>query len=248
MALRAVIFDYGHTLIDFTPAEDALLPVYEQIREILTARVHAEIPQAPDLIEAIARRVERMVDESYARRDLQELDIVSLFEQALGTANIELPREMIQQIAEMEHRATNSALTPNPGSAAALAELHGLGLKIGVVSNAHFIPRLMREDLERFGLARYVDDAVFSSEIGVRKPHPAIFRKVLSELDVQPEDALFVGDRLRDDISGAKALGMLGVLTRQFRQEDLDESVAVPDFVVSDVSQIPPYVREILAQ
>jgi putative hydrolase of the HAD superfamily len=116
------------------------------------------------------------------------------------------------------------------------------GLRLGLVSNAHFLPELMREDIARLGVAPYLDEAVFSAEIGVRKPDPAIFRRVLGELGVAPEEAIFVGDRVRDDIAGAKNLGMRAVLTHQFRQEDSAGAVFQPDLVIDALAEIVGYV------
>jgi putative hydrolase of the HAD superfamily len=50
--------------------------------------------------------------------------------------------------------------------------------------------------------------AVFSSEVGWRKPHPAIFERALDALGVAAGEALFVGDKLATDVAGAAALGM----------------------------------------
>jgi putative hydrolase of the HAD superfamily len=239
-----VIFDYGHTLLNFAPAEDRLLESYSEIRRLLTAEAARDLPEELDLVEALSRQVAAMVEESYRNRQLKELDIVDLFGTALEAVGVELPRELIRRVAEIEHRAMVSALTVPPENLRVLQSLRELDLRIGVVSNAHFLPELMREDLARLGIARYVDDAVFSAEIGVRKPHPAIFLKVLKELDVHPAEAVFVGDRVRDDIGGAKGLGMRGVLTRQFRQEEVADGAVRPDLIIDALPQLLPYVRE----
>ena len=55
------------------------------------------------------------------------------------------------------------------------------------------------------GLAERLDVAVFSSEVGQRKPHPLIFRTALDALEASSrEQALFVGDSLYADIAGAR--------------------------------------------
>jgi FMN phosphatase YigB (HAD superfamily) len=105
---------------------------------------------------------------------------------------------------------------------------------------------MMREDIERLGIAQFVDDAVFSAEIGVRKPHEAIFRKVLDAIDVDPPAAVFVGDRLRDDIAGAKALGMRGVLTQQYRQEEVGTYPVTPDLVIQRLPELTLWVASLL--
>lgn len=243
--LRAVLFDYGHTIVDFQIAEEALLTCYDEVRSILAARAYRELPAAHEMVERLTRQVGRMVQQSYVDRELEELDIVVLFDRALRVMGLQLPRELIRLIAEMEHRAMVSRLEALPENLEVLRHLREEGFRLGVVSNAHFLPELMREDFDRLGISQYLDGSVVSAEIGVRKPHPAIFRKVLKEVDVEPGEAIFVGDRLRDDISGAQALGMRGVLTHQFRQEEIDPHVAVPDRVIDRLVDLLPYVEAV---
>ena len=56
-------------------------------------------------------------------------------------------------------------------------------------------------------------------------------------LQVRPEQTVFVGDRLNDDIGGAQPLGMGTVLTREFRQEEPGE--IRPDAVIERLTQLP---------
>ena len=96
-------------------------------------------------------------------------------------------------------------------------------------------------DLERLGIARYLDASVFSSEVRVRKPDPRIFREALERVGTGPDETVFVGDRLYDDIGGAQAVGMRAVQTRQFRAED-DPSPR-PDAVIGHLAELPPILR-----
>jgi putative hydrolase of the HAD superfamily len=244
--LRAVVFDYGHTFLNFAPAEEALLVAYGEIRQILQAEAESELPDARGLIDGVTRRISQQVFESYERQELEELDVLAMFRGALVSYGLSLPDDLVHRVAVMEHRAFVSDQTVPPENLAVLRQLREWGLRIGLVSNAHFLPEMMREDIERLGIAQYVDDGVFSSEIGVRKPHPAIFRKVLDALGVQPQEAVFVGDRVKDDIGGAKALGMRGVLTREFRQEEWDGTGVTPDHVIDRLPELLAYVRALL--
>jgi HAD superfamily hydrolase (TIGR01509 family) len=241
-SLRAVAFDYGDTLGDLAIAEQRLLETYVDIRRMLEEQAHRDIPEAPDLIQSITVWVIGQVNASYARHELEELDVLALFEQALSALGLEVPREMVQQIHELEYRAIVSVRTVPPENLETLAALRARGLKLGLVSNAHFLPALMLEDFERLGLAQYMDAIVTSSQLGVRKPHPAIFERVLAELGVSPGEALFVGDKVREDVQGPKALGMRAVLTHQFRQEEFDGSGSVPDLVIGSLKELVPYI------
>jgi HAD superfamily hydrolase (TIGR01549 family) len=57
-----------------------------------------------------------------------------------------------------------------------------------------------------------VDAVITSHQHGKMKPHPTIFQSVLQRLEVEPHEALMVGDSLTDDIAGADALGISSVL------------------------------------
>ena len=78
-------------------------------------------------------------------------------------------------------------------------------------------------------MAERVDFAVFSSEVGRRKPDPAIFRRALEALQVAPAAALFVGDRLYEDVRGASGVGMRTVQALWFRADEHPDG-GVPDY------------------
>jgi putative hydrolase of the HAD superfamily len=86
-----------------------------------------------------------------------------------------------------------------------------------------------RASLELGGrIAERLDVALFSSEVGRRKPDPAIFERALEELGVVPERALFVGDTLATDVAGAQAVGMRACQAVWFRADD--DAEPEPDF------------------
>ena len=99
----------------------------------------------------------------------------------------------------------------------ALAALRTAGLRIGLVSNS---ARDVWEFAQHHGLD--VDAGISSFHHGHTKPHASIFRAVLDLLEVDPPDAVMVGDTIADDIEGARALGMRAIL--------LDREGARPDF------------------
>jgi putative hydrolase of the HAD superfamily len=96
----------------------------------------------------------------------------------------------------------------------------------------------MRADLEALGILGLLDATTFSSEVGTRKPDPAIFADALAKLEVDAAGAVFVGDRVLDDVGGAKAAGMRAVLTREFRQEE-PTSDPMPDATIERLGELP---------
>jgi len=100
-------------------------------------------------------------------------------------------------------------------------ELRRHELKLGLVSNTG---RDLDEFVRHHGLD--VDAAVSSGRHGKTKPHPTIFRAALELLEVEPEAAVMVGDSIDDDVEGARAAGIQGVLLdRENRYPDVDEKL-----------------------
>ena len=86
--------------------------------------------------------------------------------------------------------------------------------------------------------------ALFSSEVGRRKPDPAIFERALDALGVEPARALFVGDTLATDVAGAKALGMRTCQAVWFRADD-DPEAPEPDFQAFTQMDVLTIVRRL---
>ena len=102
-----------------------------------------------------------------------------------------------------------------------LVQLVARGVRLAVVSNwDERLPELL-EDLD---LAAGFETIVYSAGVGVEKPHPAIFQRALDLLGEPPSLALHVGDRRRQDVEGAEAIGMRALhLDRHKGQGDLDD-------------------------
>jgi putative hydrolase of the HAD superfamily len=237
MPLRAVLFDYGHTLVDFRRTEEALLAAYTQIRGRIEAVGYMEMPEILDLIERVAGGIDQVVGASYEERRLEELDLVTVFRESLEAIGFTLPADVIDAIVAIDHSAYTNSMEVRPETLSTLERLAGDEYRMGLVSNIALLPHLMRGDLERFGLSRFIQASAFSSEVGLRKPHPKIFQTVLDQLGVPAAQAAFVGDRLHDDVSGARAVGMRTVLTHEFRQEEDPE--IVPDALIATFAELP---------
>ena len=102
-----------------------------------------------------------------------------------------------------------------------LVELRAHALKLGLVSNTG---RNLDEFVRHHGLD--VDAAVTSGAHGKTKPHPTIFQAALDRLGVEPAAAVMVGDSIEDDVEGAKAVGMRGLLLdREDRYPEVGEKL-----------------------
>jgi putative hydrolase of the HAD superfamily len=217
--IRAVLFDWGDTLMQWSWQEELLEAGH---RAGLAAIGRNDVA----ITEHFRERYEPMF---WAPGTLEELEYPGLVRSLLGDFGIEVSDEELDRFLDAEHRAWAPARSLGATTHALLEALRARGLRLGLVSNAFDPAWLLRRDLDEMGVLERLDVTVFSSEVGKRKPHPEIFRRALEALDVVPEDALFVGDRLYEDVRGAGELGMTTVQAVWFRADEHPDG-REPDF------------------
>ncbi|MFL5819978.1 MAG: HAD family hydrolase [Solirubrobacteraceae bacterium] len=91
----------------------------------------------------------------------------------------------------------------------ALDELRSRGMRLVAVSNWDCS---LHDALAAARLAPRLDATIASAEVGAAKPDPAIFERALAAAGVPPAAALHVGDSQREDVEGARAIGIEPVL------------------------------------
>jgi len=91
-----------------------------------------------------------------------------------------------------------------PGALEALDGLRSRGLDLAAVTNWDVT---VHNHLAELGLTPYFSSVVTAAETGARKPDPALFRRTLELLGVEPARAAHVGDS-ESDREGAHAAGM----------------------------------------
>ncbi len=111
------------------------------------------------------------------------------------------------------------------------------GYNLGIIAN-----QVMgtAKRLDAWGLLKYFDVVATSAELGVAKPDELIFEKAFEMAGYQPHDAVMVGDRLDNDITPAKALGMKTVWLRKglsiYQHIDLSKDIA--DWVIDNLPDL----------
>lgn len=95
-------------------------------------------------------------------------------------------------------------------SAALLARLRAR-YRIGIVSNFY---GNLQAVCDEAGLTPSIGVAVDSTLVGCKKPDARIFQAALDSLGSAPSETVFVGDSMRRDMAGARAMGMRHVWLR----------------------------------
>jgi putative hydrolase of the HAD superfamily len=217
--IRAVLFDWGDTLMEFAFDE-------ELIKESHRAGLHAIGRGDLDITEHFRARFEPLFA---MPGTLEEIEYPGFVREILRDFGVEISDDELNRFLDAEHRAWTPARRLGATTHALLDALRARDICLGLVSNAFDPGWLLRRDLDEMGIGERIDVAVFSSEVGKRKPHPDIFRRALDTLEVPPEQAVFVGDRLYEDVHGAGELGMTTVQALWFRADEHPDG-REPDF------------------
>jgi putative hydrolase of the HAD superfamily len=204
-ALRAVFFDAGNTLLRMD---------YDVIAAGLVARGVA--CSAADVQRAEWRARVRLDAALGARR------MGSTSTESPGTSDL-YSRLMLDELGVREtsvldamaawRRTYNPPVglwnTAQPRAAEALGLIRAAGLIAAVISNSNGSVRAI---LDGLGLGAYLDFVLDSSEVGVEKPDPRIFRLALERSGLGPGQAIYVGDLYSVDVLGARAAGLAAFL------------------------------------
>ncbi len=199
---RAVLFDVDFTLIYPGPTfQGEGYKVFSARHgiDVDEARFHSAVSSAARLLDLPEDTVyEDEIHIRYTRHILEQMGAVGNIDALDACA-----REIYREWAACQHFELYDDV------ADVMGELAASGVRIGLVSNSH---RCLASFQTHFELQGLITATVSSSDHGMMKPHPSIFRAALELLDVAPPEAMMVGDSVPHDIEGALRLGMRAAL------------------------------------
>ncbi len=190
MAGRGVVFDYFGTL---TPG-------------LAVDRVERSMGEVATLLGVDPEAFGREMHRSWSERSLGLLgdSRSTLAEMAIRLGGAPTS-EMLSNAHTVRLADFRQMAALRPGAETVLSDLRRLGLGVCVVSDC--APEL-HEMWSTLPISTMVDAAVLSSEVGIKKPDPEIFRLAARLLGVEPVECLYVGDGGSDELAGAEAVGM----------------------------------------
>ncbi len=240
--LKAILFDMGSTLIEFENSTWEVLGKLcaERGYDFLTKR-DFNLPGFPEFTRALDG--EFLKARNQVQDSLKEFRAEQVARSLCASLNVPASDGLCRNYLEAYYQPITEQLTLIDGAPEILREFRGINLKIGLVSNTIFPKEYHLRELKSFGLLPYLDAYHFSSEMGLRKPHPETFLKTLNDLGVNASEAVFVGDRLVEDVGGAQKVGMKAILARH---EGRDYSAPVkPDAEIHRLQELPQTVSSL---
>tara|TARA_Y100000590_G_scaffold14828_1_gene17793 strand:+ start:9332 stop:10015 length:684 start_codon:yes stop_codon:yes gene_type:complete len=223
--IKAIIFDLDNTLLDFIKMKQFA------VKAAITAMNEAGLD----------------VDEDKAYEDIFNLymekgwENQQVFDDYLTQTVGEVSNKILAAGIVSYRRAREATLLVYPNVNKTLIELIKIGIKLAVVSDAPSREAWMR--LYYLNLHHVFEPVLTFDDTGVRKPSPKPFEMALKHLDVQPEEALMIGDWPDRDVVGAKQIGMKTIFARYGDTFGTVESGA--DWDVNDVYEVVEIIKEL---
>jgi HAD superfamily hydrolase (TIGR01662 family) len=128
-----------------------------------------------------------------------------------------------------------------PDALDCLERIRRLGLRVGIVGN-------QTEALERWAREAGLPAEVISSSaaLGVRKPHPAFFERVVELMGAAPSSVAYVGDRVDNDVLPAAAAGLVAIHVRRGPWGRLQATPPEAALGVDDLASLPDALASLL--
>jgi FMN phosphatase YigB (HAD superfamily) len=177
-------------------------------------------------------------------RDAVEISCLERFIRVLARLNYGSDEEILRLAGELTriHMAGVRRVTWAPPER--VAALHEIAphYRMAVLSNFDD-SETGYQIVEDTGAAHLFEAVIISADLGLRKPHPDIFKRMMEMMKVEdPRTILFVGDTPRFDITGPHRAGMRTVWLSEGK-EPLTPEIPTPDFVIGNLSELPALLR-----
>lgn len=233
---KVVVFDVYKTLLDIESDENSLR-TYKFLSSWLSYKsLYIKPKDLRKLYKEITKQAVLANTELYP-----DIDIKTVFKRILlSLAKTEEKGDFEKDAVEMGllfRILTTKSLTIYPETVPVLETLHrNNNVRLAVLSNAQRLFTL--PEFKRFDIEKYFEYMLFSSDVGACKPATQIFEMLLSRMKIHPQDVIFVGDNLFDDIFGAQRAGMKTVWLNRKRAKAFPSELEkpVPDKQIQEIS------------
>ncbi len=237
--IQYVLFDLGNTLLQYdAPWPDSLEQAIAALTKYLVD--NGVLQHADEFHTAFRTKLQQY----YTGRDEDNIEYTSL-----DSLNDLLHEFGIDHVSFLHLRGALDAMYavsqsywfPEDDAVSTLKELQENGYRMGLVTNASDSADV-NTLVDKAKLRNFFDVITISADIGLRKPHPSMFKATLDFWHADPKQAVMIGDLLSADVMGANQFGIASIwITRRASKsanQPFLESVR-PDAIVNRLAEIP---------
>ncbi len=230
--IDAVLFDWGGTL-----SVHAAIDLADMWR---LAAHHLDPAREDELCRRLVEIEARTW--SWIAEDQRAATLSEILRMASDELSLDVTEAVLEEAATQHLDSWTPHIVHDPEAASMLVALRSRGIRTALLSNTHW-PRAFHEHfLARDGLVDLLDARLYTSELTHTKPHAVAFQAALDAIGVtDPGRAVFVGDRLYDDVLGARSMGMRTVHRPNPSVPSYDIE---PDATIQRLAELPALIDD----
>ncbi|UPW83863.1 HAD family hydrolase [Lysinibacillus sp. Ag94] len=212
--IKAAIFDLDGTLLNRDESVEMFINTqYDRLNKLV-----GHIPR-----EKYVTRFTELDNRGYVWKDKVYQQLVDEFE----ITDITWEELLQDYICEFKNNCV-----PFPNLIDMLEELKKRNFRLGIITNGK--GQFQIDNIEALGIEKYFDIILISEWEGIKKPDPQIFKRALEQLNVSPNQSIFVGDHPVNDVKAAQNVGMIGIWKKDFQWSTVEA-----DFIINDLVELP---------
>lgn len=245
MKFEALVFDIYGTLIDIETDESSIR-TYEEISQFLRKYDFRITPlKLKGAYFSIQNKWINEKRETYGFK-YPEVRVVDVWREILVSQTkcpVRCSAETIDDLSEtlplLFRQLTLRKIGILPSVIPTLEKLNQKGYTLSIISNAQSM--LAIPELNEFRLMKYFHPIIISSDFGVKKPEKILFKEYLRKMKLKPDQIVFVGNDMRDDVYGAQSVGIKTIFVDTPIGRD-DYKDVEPDICIKRMDELLEYL------
>lgn len=246
LPLEAILFDLGGTLIYFQGQWQEVLA--ESSLAMLRSLLESGI--LLDQRKFLSRFRERL-EQYFSERESEFIEYTTgyvLRNLLTESGYPDVPDTIVQQALKNMYQVSQAYWQPEEDAIPVLDLLRAQGYRLALISNASDDADVQAL-IDKAQLRPFFELILTSAAAGIRKPNPRILQIALDALQIEPQEAVMVGDTLGADILGAHNAGIPAIwITRHAdnsaNRAHLDTIQA--DYTIETLRELPGLLNRIL--
>lgn len=229
--IKAILFDYGNTLIEFGPSQ---IKVQYAALEKELGRMFGYC-NSSHLKDIRDRQALAPFTSGFRENDLK-----SITEELIREIYNIVPKEsQINALIQARYKSFVNVVKLSSDVLQLLKRVNKR-YRLGLVSN-YPCSRSIQHSLMKLGLSDILEAVVISGDVGYVKPHAKPFKAILNLLSLRPKECVYVGDNWLADVQGAKRMGMYSILIEQYTPYESFDPVSGdhnPDATIKNLNEL----------
>tara|TARA_Y100000768_G_scaffold380410_1_gene357491 strand:- start:3730 stop:4419 length:690 start_codon:yes stop_codon:yes gene_type:complete len=223
--IKAVIFDLDNTLVDFIHMKN----------QAIDSAINGMIDSGLKINKKTAKN---QIFDIYEKKGYEYQEVLNQF---IISVNGSIDYKILAAGIVCYRTAKERSLRTYPKVESTLNDIAGLGLKLGLITDAPSREAWTR--LYSVKIHNSFDKVITSDDTNTFKPNPEAFNLMLKYFNISPKEAVMVGDWPERDLDGAKSVGIKTAFAKYGASNINEKQSYNSDVILNSIDEILRYIK-----